>query len=157
MNTLITAFRSSHLAAGRPAVPGAHVTIDPSPFLTTVVTTSAALVAIVGGLLVARFVSIDSEQRSSRKVLADAADRLTVARDRIRSAWQDVLRWEAGEFFGSRTVAKAVVNEGVTAVGDLMRVASWRYAPTELAPFAAEVADEASRADPAASGIRRRR
>jgi len=123
------------------------VIIDPAPFLSTIITTSAALVAIIGGLLVARFVSLDSDQRGSRKVLADAADRLTVARDRARSAWQDVLRWEAGEFFGSRSVAKAVVNEGVTSADELMRVATWRYTP-----FAAEVAGEVSRAREGLSG-----
>ena len=128
------------------------MTIDPAPFLSTVITASVALVAIIGGLLVARFVSLDSDQRGSRKVLADAADRLRVARDRARSAWQDVLRREAGEFFGSRSVAKAVVNEGVTSADELMQVATWRYTSTELAPFAAEVAGEVSWAREGLSG-----
>ena len=66
---------------------------DPTPFLSTIVTTSAALVAIIGGLLVAKFVGLDSEERSSRKVVADAAERLEVARTREQVAWREVLRW----------------------------------------------------------------
>jgi hypothetical protein len=58
------------------------VVTDPAPFLSTVVLASAGLVAIVGGLLVARFVSLDSEQRGSRKVLADTRERLESARRR---------------------------------------------------------------------------
>lgn len=125
---------------------------DPTPFLSTVVATSAALVAIIGGLLVARFVSLDSDQRASRKVLADAADRLAVARDRVRTAWQNVLRWEAYDFFESEGVVEAVVDEGVTSADELMRIASWPYEAAELAPFAAEVADEAKRAREALAG-----
>jgi hypothetical protein len=100
LNTLITAFRSSHLAAGRPAASGVHVIIDPSPFLTTVVTTSAALVAIIGGLLVAKFVGLDSDQRTSRKILTAARERLELARRRAQKAWHDILRW-------TRTISSA--------------------------------------------------
>lgn len=108
---------------------------DPTPFLSTIVATSAALVAIIGGLLVARFVGLDSDQRGSRKVLTDADDRLMLARTRERAAWQEVLRWDADEFFNSRTVVKAIVDQGVTSVDDLTRIASWRHTPAELDPF----------------------
>ena len=37
---------------------------DPAPFLSTIIGTSATLVAIVGGLLVARLVSLDSDENS---------------------------------------------------------------------------------------------
>lgn len=53
-----------------PDASGAHVTIDPTPFLSTIVATSAALVTIIGGLLVAKFVGLDADQRTTRKVLA---------------------------------------------------------------------------------------
>ena len=53
---------------------------------------SAALVAIVGGLLVARFVGLDSDQQTSRKLLADASDRRTIARRRAEAARQDLTR-----------------------------------------------------------------
>ena len=55
------------------------VPVDPASFLSTVILASAALVAIVGGLLVARFVGLDSDQQASRKLLVDAEDRLTIA------------------------------------------------------------------------------
>ena len=128
------------------------MTTDPTPFLSTIVVTSAALVAIIGGLLVARFVSLDSDQRASRKVLGDAADRLAVARDRARTARQNVLRWEAYDFFESEAVVEAVVDEGVTSAAELMRIANWPHEAAELAPFAAEVADEAKRAREALAG-----
>ncbi len=44
---------------------------DPTPFLSTIAGTSSGLVAIVGGLLVARFVSLDSEQQGAQRVLDD--------------------------------------------------------------------------------------
>ena len=40
---------------------------DPNLFLSTIAAVSAALVAIIGGLLVARFVGLDSDQRTSRR------------------------------------------------------------------------------------------
>ena len=131
---------------GHPEVYGVHVPTDPAPFLSTIVATSAALVAIIGGLLVARFVGLDSDQRGSRKVLADAAERLEVARGRARSSWRNVLRWDAGDFFRTRAIVKAVVDDGVVSPDELMQMASWSHAPDELAPFAAEVAEEAKRA-----------
>lgn len=109
---------------------------DPTPFLSTIVATSAALVAIIGGLLVARFVSLDSDQRASRKILTDAAERLEVAKGRAESARQNVLRWEADEFFRRREVVRAVVDTGVTSADELVKMAYWPYAPDELAPFA---------------------
>jgi hypothetical protein len=42
------------------------VPVDPAPFLSTVILASAAFVAIVGGLLVARFVGLDSDQQTMR-------------------------------------------------------------------------------------------
>jgi len=125
---------------------GVQVATDPTPFLSTIVATSAALVAIIGGLLVARFVGLDSDQRGSRKVLADAVERLEVARGRARGAWQNVLRWDASDFFRTRAIVKAVLDNGVVSPDELMRIASWSHAPDELAPFAAEVAEEAKRA-----------
>jgi hypothetical protein len=142
VNTLVTAPRSFHAAVATVQVYGVHVT-DPAPFLSTIVGTSAALVAIIGGLLVARFVSLDSDQRRSRTVLTDATGRLDVARDRAQAAWQKLLCWEADGFFSRPGVVKAVVDMGVTSADDLMLIAKWRYAATELAPFVAEVAKEA--------------
>jgi len=146
VNTLITAFRSSHLATAHPDTSGAHVTIDPTPFLSAVVTTSAALVAIIGGLLVARFISLDSDQRASRKVLTGARERLELARRRVQAAWQDILRWDAERFFNTPKIVEEVVDKSVVSPAELTRIAGWRHDPDELAPFATEVAEEAGRA-----------
>jgi hypothetical protein len=122
------------------------VTIDPAPFLSTIITTSAALVAIIGGLLVARFISLDSDQRASRKILTGARERLELARRRAQAAWGGILRWDAGGFFSTPEVIEAVLDKGVTSPTELMRMASWEHEPDELAPFVTEVAEEASRA-----------
>lgn len=132
VNTLITSFRSPHLVIAHPDASGAHVTIDPTPFLSTIVTTSAALVAIIGGLLVAKFVGLDSDQRASRKILAGARGRLELAQRRFQAAWQDVLRWDAESFFGMREVVEGVVDKGVVSPTELMRMASWQHEPGSL-------------------------
>ena len=122
------------------------MTIDPTPFLSAIVTTSAALVAIIGGLLVARFISLDSDQRASRKVLTGARERLELARRRVQAAWQDILRWDAERFFNTPKIVEEVVDKGVASPAELTRIAGWRHDPDELAPFATEVAEEAGRA-----------
>ena len=108
---------------------------DPTPFLAAVVGTSVTLAAIVGGLLVARFVSIDSDQRTSRKVLADARDRLDAARQRAGAAWQAVLDWDADDFFWSGRVVEAIAN-GERAPRDLVRHEDWEHSEEELQPYA---------------------
>lgn len=89
--------------------------VDPAPFLSTIITTSAALVAIIGGLLVARFISLDSDQRTSRKVLTSARERLDVARRRVQTAWGSILRWDADDFFSGPEVVEAVLDQGVAS------------------------------------------
>jgi hypothetical protein len=117
------------------------VTTDPTPFLATVVGTSVTLAAIVGGLPVARFVSIDSDQRTSRKVLADARERLSAARDRAAAAWHEILDWDADDFFWSLKVVDAI-DRGVTAPRDLMRLEDWEHSEDDLRPYAEQAAAE---------------
>lgn len=146
LHTLTTTFRSFHLAAAHGNTSGVHVTIDPTPFLSTVVLASAALVAIIGGLLVAKFVGLDSDQRATRKILAGARERLELAQRRAWAAWKDILRWDAGHFFDTPKVVEGVVDKGVVSPAELMQIADWRHEPAELAPFATEVAEEVGRA-----------
>ena len=117
------------------------MTTDPSPFLSTIVGTSATLVAIVGGLLIARFVGLDSDQRASRKVLADAVERLGAARERAAAAWRDVLEWDAGDFFRQEAILQAV-DSGVAAPEDLIRFGDWPHSDDDLRPFAAGIVEE---------------
>src|SRR5690348_16298297 len=122
MKTVVTVPGYRQLAAGgHPEVYAFHVT-DPAPFLTTIITTSAALVAIIGGLLVAKFVSLDSDQRTSRKILIAARERLEVARRRAQAAWTEILRWNADDFFSTPEIIEAILDLGVTSPSELMRL-----------------------------------
>jgi hypothetical protein len=103
--------------------------------------TSATLAAIVGGLLVARFVTIDSDQLTSRKVLADARERLDAARDRRSTAWRAVLDWDADDFFRSSRVAEAI-GTGQTEPLALMLVEDWEHSDDDLRPYAEQAAGE---------------
>lgn len=107
------------------------VPVDPAPFLSTVILASAALVAIVGGLLVARFVGLDSDQQTSRKLITDAADRLAIARRRADAAGEDLIRWRAQYFLDEENVAEAIAG-GQTDIGELRKLARTRLTDDEL-------------------------
>jgi hypothetical protein len=107
------------------------VPVDPTSFLSTVILASAALVAIVGGLLVARFVGLDSDQQTSRKLLADAEDRLAIATKRGALARQNLIRWRAQVFLDENDVAAALA-VGETEIGELRKLASTRLSDDEL-------------------------
>lgn len=143
MNSFIAAFRPFHHATTHLDASGAHLIIDPTPFLSAIVTVSVALVAIIGGLLVARFVGLDTDRRSSRKILAAARDRLGAARGRAQAARGAILRWDAEEFFSTREVVEAVVDDGIVSPTELVRMASWPHGPDELVPFVTEVTEDA--------------
>jgi hypothetical protein len=90
--------------------------IDPGAFLSTVTTASAALVAIVGGLLAARFVTLTSEQEGAQRVLDDAIARRDLAVTRTRKSEAALTRFELSEFF-ERRVVRAVAEGTVDAPG----------------------------------------
>src|SRR5215469_10763668 len=95
---------------------------DPNLFLSTIAAASAALVAIIGGLLVARFVGLDSDQRASRRA-HDAADgRLKTARERASVTHSRVVRWEARGFLAAEGVMGAIFN-GQTDLVELRAIA----------------------------------
>jgi hypothetical protein len=119
--------------------------VDPAPFLSTIITASAGLVAIIGGLLVARFVSLDSDQRSSRKILSEARDRLEAARRRATDAHNSRLDWHAGYFF--RGDVLQAVSMGASDPAALMQIDDdWPFTIQELQPYATEMANEFVRA-----------
>ena len=121
--------------------------IDPAPFLSTITTASAALVAIVGGLLVARFVTLDSEQEGAQRVLDDAVARHDVARARVEEARCNRLAFEVNLFFNSDAVK--AVNAGTMDATSLREVggsASW-LSDEEIEWHAAVVDDELAQAD----------
>jgi len=117
---------------------------DPAPFLSTIVGTSAGLVAIVGGLLVARFVSLDSDQRGNRKILIAASERLASARQRAADARRNLVAWHATAFFNSSVTA--TIGQGNSDLDVLKRLADWSFGDAELRPFVTEVVEEFARA-----------
>jgi len=114
-----------------------------------IVGASVALVAIIGGLLVAKFVGLDADQRTASKILADARGRLQLARGRVQTARNEILRWDAGDFFGTKEVIDAVLDRGVESSTVLVKLANWPHEPDELAQFVPEIVEEASRASEA--------
>ncbi|SED64007.1 hypothetical protein SAMN04489727_8695 [Amycolatopsis tolypomycina] len=81
---------------------------DPTPFLSTITGASAGLVAIVGGLLVNRFVGIDSEQQGAQALLDQAEERLRIADVRAKAAQEVWESFEAAEFLDEPDVLDAL-------------------------------------------------
>jgi hypothetical protein len=100
--------------------------VDPAGYLSTLVTASAALEAIVGGLLVARFVGMDSEQRGADKAIRDAEAHRDTARRREESpneepsaGWaglntdsKTASRWRVSDAWRGRTVSHGLARTG---------------------------------------------
>jgi hypothetical protein len=121
------------------------VTPDPAIFLSTIILASAALVAIVGGLLVARFVGLDSDQQTTRRVLLDADGRLRAASRRAAEARANLQRWDAWDFLMDRDVLNEIAG-GVTDPAELNRLADCRLTEQELQPYLESVVEEFSTA-----------
>jgi hypothetical protein len=77
---------------------------DPAPLMSTIAASSATMVAIVGGLLVARFVTIDSEQQGAQQLLDDARNRLATAQKREQEAKDNLYRWDVRYFFDDKVI-----------------------------------------------------
>lgn len=130
--------------AGNPAQYGA-VMADPTPYLSAMTGTSATLVSIIGGLLVARFVGLDSEQQGAQKLVEEAEARLQVAQQRAEDARQRVQRWDASDFLQTPDVLTSV-KSGATDLTELRRHADCYLDDDELAPYVDEVSQEFQRA-----------
>jgi hypothetical protein len=124
---------------------GDRVPTDPAPFLSTIILASAGLVAIIGGLLVARFVGLDTDEQSNRRVLSDAAARLASARRRAVDARSNLVAWEARDFLLDRDVLTSI-GQGASDLETLRRLNDSSLSDQELRPFVAEVNDEFTRA-----------
>jgi hypothetical protein len=113
----------------------ARVATDPTPYLSTMTGASASLVAIVGGLLVARYVGLDSVQQGADQVLNDAMDRLKTARDRAGTAANKLLRFEASDFLGDSQVLNDI-HAGITDLATLRVTGGYTpMSDEELQPF----------------------
>ncbi len=98
-----------------------HVIVtDPTPFLSTIAAVSATMVAIVGGLLVARFVTIDSEQEGAQQLLDDARGRLDTARKRAKEVVGALYTWDVNDFFEAKVIRAIGAGEhDVSALRDI--------------------------------------
>jgi hypothetical protein len=84
---------------------------DPTPFLSTIAAVSATLVAIIGGLLVARFVSLDSEQQGAQQLLDNASGRLLTAQNRAGDARKRLRSWQINDFFDTEVLESIAAGE----------------------------------------------
>lgn len=117
-----------------------------APFLSTIILASAGLVAITdSGLLVARFVGLDSDERSNRRVLGDAAGRLASARRRAKDARDNQRTWEAWNFLDIPDILDAI-GHGVSELDELRQYAWCPLSDQGLQPYVSKVADEFTRA-----------
>jgi len=117
------------------------VATDPAPFLSTIALASVALVAIVGGLLIARFVGLDSDQRASREIMDEVRGRLEAAQRRAQEAHLTRLDWHAGRFFRGKVLD--AVSRGAVEAATVIRLGDdWPFTEQELRPYVAEVAAE---------------
>jgi hypothetical protein len=132
----------------------ASMPVDPAPFLSTIILASAGLVAIVGGLLVARFVSLDSDQQASRNVLTEGEQRLATAQRRQGEAWTNLVSWHAWDFLADKEVREAI-GQGITNLAELRKLEDCRLGDDDLALVVNEASAEfaAARAYMSSNGI----
>jgi len=81
------------------------------------------MVAIVSGLLVARFVSIASEQEGAERLLQDERYRLTTLRRQEQEARGSLLDWDVHEFFTSKIIG--AIYEGERQVSELRKIGEY--------------------------------
>lgn len=113
--------------------------VDPSWLPSTVAQSTAALVGIIGGLLVARFMSIDSEQKSLQAREAEADERLkfvTGVRDNLRRIRR---RETAIEVLSTRRAVQTLLtpppDRTVTAAEFLDTIGEDGWSPEEFEPY----------------------
>jgi hypothetical protein len=112
---------------------------DPSWLPSTVAQSTAALVAIVGGFMVSRFVSIDSEMTGARRRLEEAEQRHAVAseqKDQIQAA---ITRRLARDFLtDARRIDALIASETIPAAADLLATEDTTLSIAELQPHVVE-------------------
>jgi hypothetical protein len=77
---------------------------DSGVFLSTIAEASATMVAIIGGLLVARFVTLISERAGAESLADNASVRLEVACRRAREARDTLYTWQVRRFFQPKII-----------------------------------------------------
>jgi hypothetical protein len=96
---------------------------DPSWLPSTVAQSTAALVAIVGGFMVSRFVSIDSEMSGARRRLEEAEERHRVASEQRNQVQAAITRRSARDFLTDDVRIDALIaSETLPSAADLLAV-----------------------------------
>ena len=90
-------------------------TADVNWMLGAVVQSGAALVAIVGGLLGSRYVSLDAEQQAAQRRLDDAGRRLVSAREQAQQAEQEVIDFRVRDIMDDWNVYKTITKSSYAA------------------------------------------
>jgi hypothetical protein len=81
------------------------------------------MVAIIGGLLVARFVTIASQQDGAEELLRDAEGRLATARRREQAANKALQTWDIDDFFKAKVVR--AIGDGERDISALREVGGY--------------------------------
>jgi hypothetical protein len=113
---------------------------DPSWLPSTVAQSTAALVAIVGGFMVSRFVSIDSEMTGARRRLEEAEERHRVASEQRDQIQAGITRRSAREYLTDELrIDTLIVSETIPSAADLLAAEdSSTLSVEELRPYVVE-------------------
>lgn len=113
---------------------------DPTAFLAAVASVSAAMVAITGGLLVAKFVTISSEQEGAERLVRSARARLDRAKVQAALARNAAHLWKVFNFFEAKVIH--AVGEGEQDVGVLRQLGEPTLLTDEEISSAVETLDK---------------
>ncbi|WP_199421676.1 hypothetical protein [Actinotalea solisilvae] len=90
----------------------ASAVADVNWLLSAVTQASAALIAIVGGLLVSRYVALHAEQQGARRRVADLARRETEAQSHLAASEQALDAYYVDELLDDEDVFEVIVDSG---------------------------------------------
>lgn len=97
--------------------------------------TAGALVAILGGFIVSRLVSLSSQRNGLRSRLREVVRREELAKASHKSAQERLQRWK-GEKFVADVLPELIDTQGGVALEELTRkYETWDMSEKELAPF----------------------
>jgi hypothetical protein len=115
--------------------------IDPSWLPSTVAQSTAALVAIVGGFMVSRFISIDSEMAGARRRLEEATEHYDSTLENKSSAEDALTRRKAREYLTDQQRIEALLStEGMPTAEQLLDEEDCGLSAEELQPHLIEAA-----------------
>lgn len=112
---------------------------DPGLLLSTVATASAALVAIVGGLLVSRVVSLATERSGLLHRRDDLRSQLDAARRRLEELQARRLQWDADDVLSPYYARLADPEQDAPTLERMITAQGVDRTPEEIQPFLDEV------------------